>query len=64
MAKHILGVSISTGCRRLGEQTVVVTGTKAASTVLPRRAEQLALLSRRRAETAVEVERVVQAQPL
>lgn len=48
----------------LGEQTVVVVGTKAASTVLPRLAEQLAALGRQRAEIAVEVERLVEAHPL
>ncbi len=50
--------------RALGEQTVVVTGTNAASTVLPRLAEQLAALRRQRAEIAVEVERLVEAHPL
>lgn len=48
----------------LGEQTVVVVGTKAASMVLPRLAEQLSALRRQRAEIAVEVERLVEAHPL
>lgn len=48
----------------LGEQTVVVVGTNAASTVLPRLAEQLAALRRQRAEIAVEVEKLVEAHPL
>ena len=49
----------------LSEQTVVVVvGTNAASTVLPRLAEQLAALRRQRAEIAVEVERLVEAHPL
>jgi len=48
----------------LGEQTVVVVGTSAASMVLPRLAEQLAALRRQRAEIAVEVERLVDTHPL
>jgi transposase len=48
----------------LSEQTVVVVGTKAASTVLPRLAEQLAALRRQRDEIAVEVEKLVEAHPL
>jgi transposase len=45
----------------LSEQTVVVVGTKAASTVLPRLAEQLSALRRQRDEIAVEVEKLVEA---
>ena len=48
----------------LGEQTVVVTGTGAASLVLPRLAEQLAALRRQRDEIAVEVEKIVEQHPL
>ncbi|MCU1443511.1 MAG: transposase [Cryobacterium sp.] len=48
----------------LSEQTVVVVGTKAASTVLPRLAEKLAALRRQRDEIAVEVEKLVEAHPL
>ncbi len=48
----------------LSEQTVVVVGTNAANTVLPRRAEQLAALRRQRDEIAVEVEKLVDAHPL
>lgn len=48
----------------LGEQTVVVVGTNAATLVLPRLAEQLAGLRRQRDEIAVEVERLVEAHPL
>jgi transposase len=44
----------------LSEQSVVVVGTNAAATVLPRLAEQLAALRRQRAEIAV----VVEAHPL
>ena len=48
----------------LAEQTVVVTGTNASSIVLPKLAEQLAVLRRQRDEIAVEVERLVEAHPL
>ncbi|TFD56297.1 IS110 family transposase [Cryobacterium sp. Hh7] len=48
----------------LGEQTVVVVGTRAAATVLPRLAEQLAALRRQRSDIAVEVEKLVEAHPL
>lgn len=48
----------------LSEQTVVVVGTKAAATVLPRLAEQLAALRRQRSDIAVEVEKLVEAHPL
>ncbi len=48
----------------LSEQTVVVVGTNAATTVLPRLAEQLATLRRQRDEIAVEVEKLVDAHPL
>ncbi|SEO20061.1 Transposase IS116/IS110/IS902 family protein [Cryobacterium luteum] len=48
----------------LGEQTVVVVGTHAAATVLPRLAEQLAALRRQRSDIAVEVEKLVEAHPL
>ncbi|WP_035771415.1 IS110 family transposase [Arthrobacter sp. Br18] len=48
----------------LSEQTVVVVGTNAAATVLPRLAEQLAALRRQRAEIAVVVEKLVEAHPL
>ncbi len=48
----------------LSEQTVVVVGTNAATTVLPRLAEQLAALRRQRDEIAVEVEKLVDAHPL
>jgi transposase len=48
----------------LGEQTVVVVGTNAAATVLPRLAEQLAALRRQRSEIAVVVEKLVEAHPL
>ena len=48
----------------LGEQTVVVVGTNAATLVLPRLAEQLAGLRRQRDEIAGEVERLVEAHPL
>lgn len=58
---HRLAEEIS---QALGEQTVVVVGTNAASTVLPRLAEQLAALRRQRAEIAVEVEKLVEAHPL
>lgn len=48
----------------LGEQTVVVVGTGAASTVLPRLAEQLQALRRQRDDVAAEVEKLVEAHPL
>ena len=48
----------------LSEQTVVVVGTNAAATVLPRLAEQLAALRRQRSDIAVEVEKLVEAHPL
>lgn len=48
----------------LGEQTVVVVGTNAATLVLPRLAEQLAALRRQRDEIEAEVERLVEAHPL
>jgi transposase len=48
----------------LSEQTVVVVGTSAAATVLPKLAEQLAILRRQRDEVALEVERLVEAHPL
>jgi transposase len=48
----------------LSEQTVVVVGTNAAATVLPRLAEQLATLRRQRTEIAVVVEKLVEAHPL
>lgn len=48
----------------LGEQTVVVVGTNAATLVLPRLAEQLAALRRQRDEIGTEVERLVEAHPL
>ncbi len=48
----------------LSEQTVVVVGTNAATTILPRLAEQLATLRRQRDEIAVEVEKLVDAHPL
>lgn len=48
----------------LSEQTVVVVGTNAAATVLPRLAEQLAALRRQRTEIAVVVEKLVEAHPL
>lgn len=48
----------------LGEQTVVVVGTHAATLVLPRLAEQLAAMRRQREEIAAEVERLVEAHPL
>ncbi|WP_033196659.1 IS110 family transposase [Agromyces italicus] len=48
----------------LREQTVVVIGTSAAGTVLPRLAEQLAGLRRQRDEIAAEVEQLVAAHPL
>lgn len=48
----------------LGEQTVIVTGTGAASLVLPRLAEQLTALRRQRDELAAEVEKIVDEHPL
>jgi transposase len=48
----------------LGEQTVVVVGTHAAATVLPRLAEQLAALRRQRSDIVVEVEKLVNNHPL
>ena len=48
----------------LSEQTVVVVGTNAAATVLPRLAEQLAALRRQRTEIAVVVEKLVEEHPL
>ena len=48
----------------LSEQTVVVVGTNAAATVLPRLAEQLAALRRQRTEIAVVVEKLVEDHPL
>ena len=48
----------------LGEQTVVVIGTSAASVVVPRLAAQLASLRRQRDEVLVEVEALVEAHPL
>ena len=47
----------------LSEQAVIVVGTKAASTILPRSAEQLTALLRQRAEIAVEVEELVDPPP-
>ena len=48
----------------LGEQTVVVIGTNAASVVVPRLAGQLDGLRRQRDEVLVEVERLVESHPL
>jgi transposase len=48
----------------LAQQTVVVVGTKAASTVLPRLAAQLESLRQQRDEIAAEVETLVEAHPL
>lgn len=48
----------------LSEQTVVVTGTPAAISVLPRLAEQLTLLRRQRAEVGEQVEALVESHPL
>ncbi len=50
--------------KALSAQTVVVVGTNAAATVLPRLAEQLAALRRQRSEIAVVVEKLVEAHPL
>ena len=48
----------------LSEQTVIVGGTHATRAVLPRLAEQLGTLHRQRAEIAVEVAELVDANPL
>lgn len=48
----------------LGEQTVVVPGTQAATVVMPRLAKQLAGLLQQRDEVASEAERLVHARPL
>lgn len=48
----------------LEQQTVVVTGTNAASIVLPRLAKQLIELRQQRADIASEVEKIVEAHPL
>lgn len=48
----------------LGQQTVTVTGTNAATLVLPRLAEQLETLRTQRNQIAAEVERLVEAHPL
>ncbi|OYQ09220.1 IS110 family transposase [Ralstonia solanacearum K60] len=48
----------------LGEQTVVVPGTQAATVVMPRLAKQLAALLQQRDEVASEAERLVHAHPL
>lgn len=48
----------------LTEQSVVVVGTDAAATVLPRLAEQLAALRRQRDDVAAVVENLVEAHPL
>ncbi|MGY3565099.1 transposase [Sinomonas sp. RB5] len=48
----------------LREQTVVVPGTDAAGVVIPILAEQLATLTRQRAEVAAQVEVLVEAHPL
>ncbi|UOE46020.1 IS110 family transposase [Agromyces larvae] len=48
----------------LRQQTVVVLGTNAAGTVLPRLAEQLAGLRQQREDVAAEVEQLVAAHPL
>ncbi|WP_407343408.1 IS110 family transposase [Pengzhenrongella phosphoraccumulans] len=50
--------------RALGEQTVVVTGTRAAGVVLPKLAAQLAALRTQRDEVAVKVEELVDDHPL
>jgi len=60
MGKQLAGDIITA----LGEQTVVVVGTGAAATVLPRLAEQLAGLHRQRDEIATVVEKLVEAHPL
>ena len=51
-------------CLALSEQTVIVSGTNAATIVLPRLARQLAALRSQRDEVAQEVELLVQAHPL
>jgi len=48
----------------LGEQTVVVAGTDAATKVLPRLAEQLTMLRRQRGDVAAQVEELVASHPL
>ncbi|WP_460994432.1 IS110 family RNA-guided transposase, partial [Sinomonas soli] len=48
----------------LGEQTVTVPGTDAAGVVIPILAEQLAALTRQRAQVAAQVEALVEAHPL
>jgi len=48
----------------LSEQTVVVVGTNAAATVLPRLSEQLSALRQQRAEIAIVVEKLVEDHPL
>lgn len=48
----------------LGEQTVVVTGTKAAAVVLPKLAAQLTTLRTQRSEVAAKVEELVDDHPL
>ncbi|MBY6568132.1 IS110 family transposase, partial [Rhodococcus sp. BP-154] len=48
----------------LAEQNVVIVGTSAAETVIPKLAEQLSALQRQRSEVATEVEALVQAHPL
>lgn len=48
----------------LGEQTVTVPGTQAATLVIPRLAQQLAALRKQRDDIAAEVERLVSNHPL
>ncbi|WP_433261626.1 IS110 family transposase [Actinosynnema sp. CS-041913] len=48
----------------LDEQTVVVPGTTAADTVLPRLADSLKTVLRQRKQVATEVERILEAHPL
>lgn len=48
----------------LAEQNVVIVGTSAAETVIPKLAEQLSALQRQRSEVAAEVESLVEAHPL
>ncbi|MGO4815644.1 IS110 family transposase [Cupriavidus sp. 2MCAB6] len=48
----------------LGDHAVVAPGTQAATTVMPRLAQQLAALRKQRDEVASEVERLVHAHPL
>lgn len=50
--------------RALDEQTVVVVGTSAAASVLPRLAQQLAALRQQRDDIATEIKRLVEAHPL